>query len=424
MNNHHRQSEQASKPAKLTPVHAAMDQFNSVNGQLYINGNPLDLAVVRAGQTPCYLYDRSVIRAKIQKLRNELPNELKLHYAVKANPMQAVIDFISPLVDGLDVASGKELQLALNSTMAGENISFAGPGKTIQEMSMAVASGVTVNAESFRQIDQLAKISEQLGVSAKVAIRVNPDFLVKSSGMTMGGGSQQFGIDAELAPHALKRITELGLDYQGLHLFTGSQNLNAESISDAHQGIFDLATRLQKQAASPIKLLNIGGGLGIPYFPGEKPIELGGIGEKLASLMEIFYREFPGADITMELGRYMVGEAGIYVARVIDLKTSRGVDYAVLDGGLHHHLSASGNFGQVIRKNYPVAVGNKMNQQPVKKYQLVGPLCTPLDLLASHYELPELDVDDFIVIYQSGAYGYTASPRDFLSHPQPVELLI
>ncbi len=401
-----------------------MTQFTSQDSELLINGHQLSLVKLRAGQTPFYAYDRSIISKKITQFRTAMPSELKLHYAMKANPMPALVDFIAQQVDGLDVASGKELNVALNSGMAAHSISFAGPGKQTKELQMAIASQITINIESFTELDRIIEICELIGIKAKVAIRVNPDFELKSSGMKMGGGAQQFGIDAELVDNMLAKIKQQDLDYQGLHIFTGSQNLNADSIMLAHQNIFELATRLQRGCEMPIQSLNIGGGLGIPYFPGEQPLQIEPIGKALAGLIANFYNEFGTVEIAMELGRYLVGEAGIYVAEIIDIKQSRGTTFAVIDGGLHHHLSASGNFGQVIRKNYPVAIGNKMDKDHLEAIQIVGPLCTPLDLMANKYQLPVVEIGDLVVIYQSGAYGYSASPQDFLSHPRPIEMLV
>jgi diaminopimelate decarboxylase len=413
-----------SQNTKNKPIHAPMSQFQSNGEQLLVNGHPLSLLKHQAGQTPFYVYDRSVIAQKIHQLREKLPQSLKLHYAMKANPMPAVVNFINNYVDGIDVASGNELRVALNSGISASQISFAGPGKQSAELKMAVASQTTINVESFLELEKLRDISDELGLRARVAIRVNPDFELKSSGMKMGGGPQQFGIDAELVPKALQLVSDYGLHYRGLHIFTGSQNLNSQSIIDAHKGIFELANRLQQDAHSEIETLNIGGGLGIPYFPGEKVLPLDAIGEQLEALIETFKSNHGCAKIAMELGRYIVGDSGLYVSQVIDIKQSRGIEFVVINGGLHQHLSASGNFGQVIRKNYPVAIGNKMQQANSKAVQIVGPLCTPLDILANKYELPEIEIGDLVVIYQSGAYGFTASPSEFLSHPHAVEILV
>ncbi|WP_444995960.1 pyridoxal-dependent decarboxylase, exosortase A system-associated [Aliikangiella sp. IMCC44359] len=413
-----------NRSQKAKPEHAPMDQFQCENDQLMVNGIPLRQLKHIAGQTPFYAYDRSVIANKVKLLRQKMPPSLKLHYAMKANPMPELVNYLITQVDGIDIASGNELRTALNCGIRGSQISFAGPGKQQTELRMAIASQTTINVESFNELTQVQQLSNEIGIQAKVAIRVNPDFELKSSGMKMGGGSQQFGIDSEQVPKALKLISSYGLCYQGLHIFTGSQNLNVESIMTAHRGIFQLATQLQQSANSKITSLNIGGGLGIPYFPGEKPLELESIGEQLAELIQEFTNTHGSAEIAMELGRFLVGDSGIYVSEIIDIKESRGTKFAIVNGGLHHHLSASGNFGQIIRKNYPVAIGNKMQQTKQETIQVVGPLCTPLDILADKYKLPKVEIGDLVVVYQSGAYGYTASPRDFLSHPQPIEMLV
>jgi diaminopimelate decarboxylase len=401
-----------------------MSQFQHRDHQLVINGVAIQQLAHRVGQTPFYAYDRSVIAHNIETLRHHFGKLAHLHYAIKANPMPALVDFISPLVDGLDVASGRELTLALNSGMSVNNISFAGPGKTENELRMALAAGITLNIESKRELERIIRLTQEYGYSAQVAVRVNPNFELKASGMKMGGGAQQFGIDAEQVPEIVAAIRSHGLNFQGFHIFTGSQNLKAEAICEAHKNIYRLASELKHQTQTPISRLNIGGGLGIPYFPGETPIELEPIADNLRQLQQDYRADFEQTEIVLELGRYLVGNAGVFISEVIDIKCSRGETFVVVNGGLHHHLAASGNFGQVIRKNYPVAVANKIDLAPTRTVSIVGPLCTPLDLLGHKVELPDIEVGDLIVIYQSGAYGFTASPKEFLSHPAPMEVLV
>jgi diaminopimelate decarboxylase len=303
-------------------------------------------------------------------------------------------------------------------------ISFAGPGKRDVELRQAVAAGVLVNVESPRELPVLAAAARELAMPARVALRVNPDFELKGSGMKMGGGPKQFGIDAEQLPAVHREIARLGLAFEGYHLFAGSQNLKADAICDAQCKAFDLAIRLAEDAPSPVRFLNLGGGFGIPYFPGEQRLDLAPIGANLASLVSRASRELPAAHLVIELGRYLVGEAGIYVTRVVDRKVSRGQVFLVCDGGLNHHLSASGNFGQVVRKNHPVTIGNRADAALREQTSVVGPLCTPLDLLADRMDLPAAQAGDLVVIYQSGAYGASASPQPFLGHPPVIEVLV
>ena len=412
-------------PERKAPVHAPMAQFPVAGGELQIGGLPLSRLAARVGRTPFYAYDRALLARRAAELRAALPAEVKIHYAMKANPMPALVGHMATLVDGIDVASAGELKVALDAGADPHEVSFAGPGKQDGELMQAVAAGILVNVESFREIEPLATAAKELSLPARVAVRVNPDFELKSSGMKMGGGPKQFGVDAEQVPELLAEIGRAGLAFEGFHLFAGSQNLKAEAIVEAQQKSFALALRLAEHAPSPVRFLNLGGGFGIPYFPGEQPLDLAPIGANLATIVAEAKQKLPQAEIVIELGRYLVGEAGLYVSRIIDRKISRGHTYLISDGGLHHHLSASGNFGQVIRKNYPAAIGNRMDQAPAAdSSSVVGPLCTPLDLLADRMALPDAQIGDLVVIYQSGAYGASASPRDFLGHPACIEVLV
>ena len=406
------------------PAHTPMSQFRSEDGELLVNGQPIGRIAARLGRTPFYVYDRSLLDARVAQLRAALPRAIKLHYAMKANPMPALVCHMARRVDGIDVASAGELLVALDAGADPREISFAGPGKTEAELHQAVAAGILINVESFRELPVLAAAQAVLGLPARVAVRVNPDFELKSSGMKMGGGPKQFGVDAEQVPELLAEIGRAGLAFEGFHLFAGSQNLKPDAIIEAQQKSFALACRLAEHAPSPVRFHNLGGGFGIPYFPGEQPLDLTPIGANLADLVEQAKTALPQAEIVIELGRYFVGEAGLYVAKVLDRKVSRGLTYLVTDGGLHHHLSASGNFGQVIRKNYPAAIANRMDASEMETVSVVGPLCTPLDLLADRMSLPAAEPGDLVAIYQSGAYGATASPQRFLGHPAVIEALV
>ena len=404
--------------------HAELTQFPVHDDCLQIGKIPLTRLAQRVGTTPFYAYDRQKITERVMLLRQHLPNEICLHYAMKANPMVAVVQHLASLVDGIDVASMEEMKVALDTTMSPEGISFAGPAKTEAELSCAIATGVVLNMESEQEMEHISNLGENLGIRPKVAVRVNPDFELKSSGMKMSGGSKQFGVDAERVPAMLARIGALKLDFEGFHIFCGSQNLNAGVIQEAHEKTLQLCIRLAKHAPTPARLLNIGGGFGIPYFPGEQALDLASVGENLRRLLPAVKQQLPESQIVIELGRYLVAEAGIYVCRVLERKVSRGRVFLITNGGLHHHLAASGNFGQVIRKNYPVVVGNKVQGSEREVVSVVGPLCTPLDLLADQIEMAKAEAGDLIVVFQSGAYGLTASPTAFLSHPAPKELLV
>jgi diaminopimelate decarboxylase len=404
--------------------HPASPFYTVRDADLLVGGRTVSALAQEIGHTPFYVYDRAVIAAQIKALRAAIPRGVELHYAMKANPMPEVVRFIAPLVDGLDVASGRELSVALTTAVPRDEISFAGPGKSVEELQQAVAAGIVLNIESPRELRVLTDIARATGVRPKVCIRVNPDFELKSSGMKMGGGPKQFGVDAEAVPQMLQDMRQLPVEFRGFHIFSGSQNLKPESIVEAQQKAVALAARLAIAAPAPVRLLNIGGGLGIPYFPGEGRLDLAPISSNLTQLVAQAATQLPQAKLVIELGRYLVGEAGLYICRVRDRKLSRGQVFLVTDGGLHHHLAASGNFGQVIRKNYPVMIANRANAVDREVSSVVGPLCTPLDLLADRMPLAVADEGDLVAVFMSGAYGYTASPTRFLSHPEPTEHVV
>jgi diaminopimelate decarboxylase len=405
--------------------HPTVAAFGRREGRLTVGGVPADRLAERAGSTPYFAYDRALLTDRIALLRATLPTDVQLSYAVKANPMPAVVQHLSGLVDSFDVASAAEMHVALDTAVSAQRISFAGPGKTDAELRQAVAAGVTIEMESENEADRVAAIGELLGIRPRVAVRVNPDFVVKGSGMRLGGGPQQFGVDAERVPALLKQLGAADLEFLGFHVFAGSQNLRAESLCEAQRHTVDLVLRLADDAPGPVRYLNLGGGFGIPYLERDQPLDLPAVAANLAELMTERVRpRLSEARVVVELGRYIVGECGVYVTRVVDRKESRGKTFLVVDGGLHHQLAASGNFGQVIRRNYPLAVANRFGEEPTETVTVVGSLCTPLDLLGDNVSLPRADVGDLIVLFQAGAYGLTASPSAFLSHPPAAEMLV
>lgn len=405
-------------------VQEHIDAFGTMDGELRIGGQPLSRLAARVGSTPFFAYDRALLDARIDTLRGMLPPRVELSYAMKANPMPAVVQHLASRVDRIDVASAGEMQHALDTGIRPDRVSFAGPGKTPAEIRQAVAGGIIVEIESSTELARVIAAGEGLGVEPRVAVRVNPDFAVKGSGMRMGGGPQQFGVDAEQVPDLLRSFAG-GADILGFHVFAGSQNLNAEIIAEAQSRTVDLVARLAEGLPLPLRYLNLGGGFGIPYTERDVRLDLAVVAENLERLVNgPIVQRFPHADPVIELGRFLVGECGVYVTRVVDRKVSRGRIFLVVDGGMHHQLAASGNFGQAIRRNYPVALGSRLAAAD-EEVSVVGCLCTPLDLLADGIALPAgAGIDDLVVIFQQGAYGLTASPTAFLGHPAPAEVFV
>ena len=394
------------------------------DGMLLIGGDRAERLAGVAGDTPLFVYDSAMLAARVAEWRAAMPEGVQLHFAMKANPYAPLLAFMAEQVDGFDVASGGELKAALGSGMAAEHISFAGPGKRDRELEAAVAAGATLNLESAGEAERALAIAARLGVTPRLAVRVNPDFDLKGSGMKMGGGAKPFGVDADAVPALVQRLIEAGADWRGFHIFAGSQALDAEAIADTQAQTVALAARLANEAGAPPPLVNLGGGMGVPYFPGDRPVDVAAVGTKLAETLAARDPMLAHSRFAMELGRWLVAEAGVYLTRIVDRKTSHGETFLVTDGGLHHQLAASGNFGTVIRRNYPIAIARAFGAEPVETVSVVGCLCTPLDRLGDQVMLPRAEAGDLVAIFQAGAYGASASPSAFLGQGPAREMLV
>ena len=408
----------------MKPVGPIPAGYEAIDGELAIGGRRVSDLVAEAGRTPLFVYSRAHLDRRVAELRAAIPARVGLNFAVKANPHLAVIGHMAPLVDGFDIASSGELGLCLALGIDPARISFAGPGKRDDELKAAIATGVTLNCESEGEAARALAIGQRLGKAPRMAIRVNPDFEMKGSGMKMGGGAKQFGVDAERVPALAREVIAQGAEWRGLHSFTGSQTLSAEAIMEAQGNVLELAANLSDAIGYGLPKLNMGGGLGIPYFPGDTPVDLPRVGAELAERLVDLPPALADTELCMELGRYLVGEAGVYLTRVIDRKVSHGVTYLVTDGGLHHQLAASGNFGTVVRRNYPSAIATHYGAQATEEVNIVGCLCTPLDRLADNAAMPRAEVGDLVAVFCAGAYGASASPSAFLGHGPAAEMLV
>ncbi len=408
----------------MKPVGPIPAGYDCVGGELAIGGKTVSALVAEAGRTPLFVYSRALLDARMADLRAALPSRVGVNFAVKANPHPAVISHMAPLVDGFDIASSGELALCVAAGIDPRRISFAGPGKRNDELEAAILAGVTLNCESEGEGLRALAIGQRIGIAPRIAVRVNPSFVMTGSGMKMGGGAKQFGIDAEKVPAIARRLIAEGAEWRGLHIFTGSQTLSADAIIEAQGNVLALAAELGDAIGHGLPKLNMGGGLGIPYFPGDLPVDLAKVGDSLAERFEHLPPVLAETDLCIELGRYLVGEAGVYLTRIIDRKESHGVTFLITDGGLHHQLAASGNFGTVVRRNYPSAIATRYGQEATEEVNIVGCLCTPLDRLADNAAMPRADVGDLVAVFCAGAYGATASPSAFLGHGPAAEMLV
>ena len=398
--------------------------YSATDGELAIGGITASALVARAGDTPLFVYSEGHLRARMAQLRAAMPARLAIHYAMKGNPYGPVLRLMNTLVDGFDLASGGEMASALAAGVPPENMSFAGPGKRDCELEAAIGAGVTLNCESEGEAARAMAIGALLGVRPKLAVRVNPAFDLKGSGMKMGGGAKQFGVDAERVPALVRMILDGGADWRGFHIYAGSQALQADAIIQMQAQTLALAASLAAQIGASPPRVNLGGGFGIPYFPGDVPLDLVAVGAALDTALKSVPPILADTKFCIELGRYLVGEAGVYLTRIVDKKISHGETFLITDGGLHHQLAASGNFGTVIRRNYPVAIATRYDAPADEVVSVVGCLCTPLDMLSNQAMLPRAEVGDLVAIFCAGAYGASASPANFLGQGAALEMLV
>ncbi len=401
--------------------------FSAAGGELRTGGVSVSALAAKYG-TPLFVYDHEVLEKKWACLRNAVPPDFSICYSVKANPTRMILQFFLAKQAGLEVASAGEFCLALDAGCSPEKIIFAGPGKTESELELVLRRGIgEIHIESDLEAKRVASISRRLGLTANVAVRVNPSGEAEGGAMRMGGRPAPFGIDEENLDDVLDRIcADSQMNFRGIHLFTGTQILDYAILLSQYRKGVEIARRVATRLGRSLKTVDFGGGLGIPYFSHETELDTEKLHTGLKELMEGVRADarFSGTRFVLEPGRYLVGEAGIYVTRVSDIKASRGKKFLILDGGMHHHLAASGNLGQTIKRNYPLALLNRLDEPPEETVDVVGPLCTPLDVLGRGIDLPRAQVGDLVGIFQSGAYARSASPLSFLSHPTPPEVWV
>lgn len=401
--------------------------FPGSERELVVGGCPVTELAGRHG-TPLYVYDRAILDRQLARLRAALPAGFSVCYSVKANPNRAVLRHFLARDCGLEVASAGELAEALAAGCPPERIFFAGPGKTEAELEEAVARGVgEIHVESATEGRRIASIARRRATRARIALRVNPGAAAQGGAMRMGGKPAPFGVDEEQLDGVLDELAaDPALDVRGLHLFTGTQILDHATLVEQYRHGLGIGRRVAGRLGRPLRTLDFGGGFGIPYFANENELDTGKLAEELRALFIEPEGDplFRGTRFVVEPGRYLVGEAGLFVTRVTDIKVSRGKTFLITDGGMNNHLAASGNLGQVIKRNYPIAIASRITPGPTAPVDVVGPLCTPLDTLARDVALPRAEIGDLVVIFQSGAYGLTASPVLFLGHAVPPEVLV
>ena len=386
-------------------------------------------AIARDFGTPCFVYFMDEVRARVAAVRSAFGNRFRISYAVKSNPNPAVLRRMRGLVDLLDVSSAGEVALAVTAGWSPRDLSFTGPGKTCAELQVAVEAGVgEVILESIDEAEQLNSIAAGLSQRQAVLIRIAPSRLPRGFGVNMSGKPSQFGVDEEVVDAAVKAVVSLPhLELAGFHIYSGTQCLKAEAIVENYENFIGIFRRVCDAHGLRPRTLVFGSGIGIPYYDSDLPVDLPALGAMIAPALDGLKSapSFAAAELVLETGRYLVGEAGVYVTRVIRTKHSRGTDIAICDGGMHHHLGAAGHLGSVVQRNYRMfKIAPEQHEGTERPYDVVGPLCTTIDTLGRRVKFNGLAAGDLIGIACSGAYGVTASPIHFISHVPPKEIMV
>ncbi|MDW3214152.1 MAG: type III PLP-dependent enzyme [Ilumatobacteraceae bacterium] len=399
--------------------------FPGSSDQLVLDGvSASDL--VREFGSPIYAYSAAGLERSWLALRNALPNEIDICYSIKANPHPAVVERLVSFGARLEIASAGELNTVIAAGGDPAKTLFAGPGKAPEELAAAIDHGIAeIHVESLLEAERLSALATERGVTTRVAVRVNPDSEAQGGAMRMGGQPAPFGVDEEELDHVVAALEKLpGIELVGVHLFAGTQILSADVLIAQYRKAIEVAVRVGDLIGRPLSTVDFGGGLGIPYFDRDRQLDLEALRVGVTALMADRPAALAETQFLVEPGRFLAGEAGVYLATVRDVKQSRGSTFVIIDGGMHHHLAASGNLGQVIKRNYPIVAADHLLAADAPPAQLVGPLCTPLDTLARDLTIPEVQPGDVIAVLQSGAYGRSASPMGFLSHPGPAEVWV
>ena len=408
------------KPAGPIPPHFSADDA----GQLLIGGTPAEALVAEAGGTPLFVYDNNIVGAQIARFKGAMADGIALHYSVTANPYEPLLEFLGRYVDGFRIVSLGELKRLQHARLTGIPMNFAGPGKLDAELEAAVSAGATISVESEGEAARAIRAAEKVGIQPRISVRVTPPFSIEAGCVTLVPAASPFGVDAERVPALVQGLVEAGVDWRGLHMFAGSQCLDADALAQVHRVTVAHAGEIAETIGVPIPELNLGSGFDIACRPGDAPLDIDRVALALNQTLRTAPSLLATTRVTNELGRWLVGECGVYLTRVLDRTESCGQTFLTTDGGGHHLIGATGSLGERGMANFPIAVANRFGQPPEEDVTVTGCLCTPFDALGDDVSLPRAEVGDLIAVFCAGAYGLSASPQAWESRPLAREMLV
>jgi len=407
------------KPTGPIPQH-----FAAIDGRLFIGGMPADELVEEAGGTPLFVYDNNIVGAQVARFKGAMADGIALHYSVTANPYEPLLEFLGRYVDGFRIVSDGELQRLQAAGLAGIPINFAGPGKRDAELEAAVRAMATISVESESEAARAIRAAEHVGIRPKISVRVTPPFAIEEGRVSIGSRPSPFGVDADRVPALVHGLLEAGVDWRGLHMFAGVQCLDAEALAEVHRVTVAHAGEIADAIGEPLPELNLGSGFDIACRPGETPLDIDRVAVELNRTLCNAPPLLATTCFTIELGRWLVGEAGVYLTRVLDRTESCGHTFLTTDGGGHHLIGATGSLGERGLLNFPIAVANRFDSPAEEEVTVTGCLCTPFDLLGDQVALPRAEQGDLIAVFCAGAYGLSASPQAWESRPLAREMLV
>jgi diaminopimelate decarboxylase len=408
------------KPTGPIPPHFSAND----DGQLMIGGQSAEELVAEAGGTPLFVYDNNIVGGQIAALRAAMPDGLALYYSVTANPYEDLLNFIGRYVEGFRVVSRGELEHLKRAGLAGIGMTFAGPGKRDDELEAGIAAGATISVESEGEALRAIQAGQRIGIQPRLAVRVNPPFAIDHGRISLGARPSPFGVDADRVPALVEGLLEAGVDWRGLHIFAAAQCLDDDALIDAHRAIIACAGEITDKIGRPLPELNLGGGFDIPCFAGEQPVDVYRLSRALHETLCNGPELLATTRLSLELGRWLVSEAGVYLSRVVDRTTSCGRTFLTTDGGGHHLLGATGCLLERARGNFPIAVANRFSAPAEEEVTVTGCLATPHDIFGDEIILPMAEPGDLIAIFCAGAYGLTASPQGWESRPAAREIMV
>jgi len=396
----------------------------SESGQLMIGGYSAEELVAEAGGTPLFVYDNNIVGAQVARFKGAMADGIGLHYSVTANPYEPLLEFLGRYVDGFRVVSLGELRRLQDAKLAGIPMNFAGPGKLDIELEETIKAGATISIESEGEAVRAIRAGEKVGIQPKVSVRVTPPFTIEAGSVTLGSTASPFGVDAERVPAVVQGLIEAGVDWRGLHMFAGSQCLDAEGLAEVHRVTVDHAGEIADMIGEPIPELNLGSGFDVACRPGDEPLDIDRVAVALNHTLCNAPPLLATTRFTIELGRWLVGESGVYLTRLLDRTESCGQTFLTTDGGGHHLIGATGSLGERGMSNFPIAIANRFGAPPEEQVTVTGCLCTPFDMLGDQVSLPRAEEGDLIAVFCAGAYGLSASPQAWESRPLAREMLV